>query len=141
MPYPEMLVRPMREELTRLGVEELKSAQEVDETLRQEGTTLVVVNSVCGCAARNARPAVAMALGHENRPDRSTTVFAGQDVEATAHARGYFHGYPPSSPSIALLKDGELVYMLERHQIEGRPADEIAEDLTEAFDRFCATPV
>ena len=141
MPYPEMLVRPMREELTRLGVEELKSAQQVDQTLRQEGTTLVVVNSVCGCAARNARPAIAMALGHETRPDRSTTVFAGQDVEATAHARGYFHGYPPSSPSIALLKDGELVYMMERHQIEGRPADEIAEDLTEAFDRFCATRV
>jgi putative YphP/YqiW family bacilliredoxin len=141
MPYPEMLVRPMREELTRLGVEELKSAQDVDATLRQEGTTLVVVNSVCGCAARNARPAIAMALGHDTRPDRSTTVFAGQDVEATAHARGYFHGYPPSSPSIALLKDGELVYMMERHQIEGRPADQIAEDLTEAFDRFCATRV
>jgi putative YphP/YqiW family bacilliredoxin len=141
MPYPEMLIRPMREELTRLGVEELKSAKAVDETLRQEGTTLVVVNSVCGCAARNARPAVAMALAHETRPDRATTVFAGQDVEATAHARDYFHGYPPSSPSIALLKDGELVYMMERHQIEGRPADEIAEDLTEAFDRFCATRV
>jgi putative YphP/YqiW family bacilliredoxin len=141
MPYPEMLVRPMREELTRLGVEELKSAREVDEALGQEGTTLVVVNSVCGCAARNARPAVAMALGHETRPDRSTTVFAGQDMEATTQARGYFHGYPPSSPSIALLKDGELVYMLERHQIEGRAAEEIAEDLTEAFDRFCATRV
>ena len=141
MPYPEMLVRPMREELTRLGVEELKSAQQVDETLRQEGTTLVVVNSVCGCAARNARPAIAMALGHETRPDRSTTVFAGQDVEATAHARGYFHGYPPSSPSIALLKDGELVYMMERHQIEGRDAREIASDLTQDFDRYCATPV
>jgi putative YphP/YqiW family bacilliredoxin len=141
MPYPEMLVRPMREELTRLGVEELKSAREVDEALGQEGTTLVVVNSVCGCAARNARPAVAMALGHETRPARSTTVFAGQDVEATAQARGYFQGYPPSSPSIALLKDGELVYMMERHQIEGRAADEIAEDLTEAFDRFCATRV
>ena len=141
MPYPEMLVRPMREELTRLGVEELKSAAAVDETLRREGTTLVVVNSVCGCAARNARPAIAMALSHETRPDRATTVFAGQDVEATAQARGYFHGYPPSSPSIALLKDGEIVYMMERHQIEGRPADEIAEDLTEAFDRFCAAPV
>lgn len=141
MPYPEMLVRPMREELTRLGVEELKSASDVDETLRQEGTTLVVVNSVCGCAARNARPAIAMALSHETRPDRSTTVFAGQDVEATAQARGYFHGYPPSSPSIALLKDGEIVFMMERHQIEGRPADQIAEDLTEAFDRFCATRV
>ena len=141
MPYPEMLLTPMRAELTRLGVEELKTPQQVDERLRQEGTTLVVVNSVCGCAARNARPAIAMALGHGTRPDRATTVFAGQDVEATAQARGYFHGYPPSSPSIALLKDGEVVYMMERHQIEGRDADQIAEDLTEAFDRFCATPV
>ena len=141
MPYPEMLLKPMREELTRLGVEELRTAQEVDETLRQEGTTLVVVNSVCGCAARNARPAIAIALSHETRPDRSTTVFAGQDVEATAQARGYFHGYPPSSPSIALLKDGELVYMMERHQIEGRVAEEIAEDLADAFDRYCGTRV
>ena len=140
--YDERLVAPMREELTRLGVEELRTAADVEQALGEgKGTALVVVNSVCGCAARNARPAVAMALGHENRPDRATTVFAGQDVEATAQARGYFHGYPPSSPSIALLKDGEVVYMLERHQIEGRPADEIAEDLTEAFDRFCATPV
>jgi putative YphP/YqiW family bacilliredoxin len=138
MPYPEMLVRPMREELTRLGVEELRSAGEVDETLRKGGTTLVVVNSVCGCAARNARPAVAMALRHENRPERATTVFAGQDVEATAKAREHFHGYPPSSPSIVLLKDGEVVYMLERHRIEGRDADEIAGDLTDAFDRYCA---
>jgi putative YphP/YqiW family bacilliredoxin len=141
MPYPEMLVRPMREELTRLGVEELKTAPEVDSALTREGTTLVVVNSVCGCAARNARPAVAMALQHPTRPDRATTVFAGQDVEAVAHARDHFPGYPPSSPAIALLKDGELVYMMERHQIEGRDADLIAEDLTEAFDRFCATPV
>ena len=141
MPYPELLIRPMRDELTRLGVEELKTAEEVDRALTQEGTTLVVVNSVCGCAARMARPAVAMALRHPTRPDRATTVFAGQDLEATARARGYFHGYPPSSPSIALLKDGELVYMMERHQIEGRDADQIAEDLTEAFDRFCATPV
>jgi putative YphP/YqiW family bacilliredoxin len=141
MPYPEMLVRPMREELTRWGVEELKSARDVDAALAQEGTTLVVVNSVCGCAARNARPAIALALQHPNRPDRATTVFAGQDVEAVAEARSRFHGYPPSSPSIALLKDGEVVYMMERHQIEGRDADLIAEDLTEAFDRFCATPV
>ena len=141
MPYPELLIRPMREELTRLGVEELKSAEEVEATVAREGTTLVVVNSVCGCAARNARPAVAMALHHSTRPDRATTVFAGQDVEATQQARGYFHGYPPSSPAIALLKDGELVYMMERHQIEGRDAREIAEDLTEAFDRYCATPV
>lgn len=137
MAYPEMLLRPMREELTRLGVEELKSASEVEEVLPQAGTTLVVVNSVCGCAARNARPAVAMALQHEKRPERTTTVFAGQDMEATARARDFFHGYPPSSPSIALMKDGEVVYMLERHRIEGRDADEIAADLTDAFDRYC----
>ena len=137
MPYPEMLVRPMREELSRLGVEELKTAEEVDRALQGDGTTLVVVNSVCGCAARNARPAIATALQHQTRPDRATTVFAGQDLEATAQARGYFHGYPPSSPSIALLKDGELVYMMERHQIEGRDADVIADDLADAFERFC----
>ena len=141
MPYPEMLLRPMREELTRLGVEELRTAEEVDRVLAQPGTTLVVVNSVCGCAARMARPAVAMALSHETRPDRATTVFAGQDVEATQRAREHFHGYPPSSPSIALLKDGELVYFMERHQIEGRDADQLAEDLTDAFDRICGTPV
>ena len=141
MPYPEMLLRPMREELTRLGVEEMRSAEEVDRALGQPGTTLVVVNSVCGCAARNARPAVAIALSHETRPDRATTVFAGQDVEATNQARGYFHGYPPSSPSFALLKDGEVVYFMERHRIEGRDADQIAEDLIEAFERFCGSPV
>lgn len=136
--YSEMLVRPMREELTRVGVEELKSPEEVDRVLgREEGTTLVVVNSVCGCAARNARPAVAMALRHETRPERAATVFAGQDREATEKARSYFHGYPPSSPSIALMKDGEVVLMLERHQIEGRGAEEIAVDLTDAFDRYC----
>ena len=131
----------MREELTRLGVDELRTAGDVDQVLQKEGTTLVVVNSVCGCAARNARPAIALALRHATTPDRATTVFAGQDVEATTHARSFFHGYPPSSPSIALLKDGELVYMLERHQIEGRDADQIADDLTEAFDRYCGTPV
>ena len=141
MPYPEMLLKPMRDELTRFGVEELKTADEVDRTLKQSGTTMVVVNSVCGCAARNARPAVAMAMRHDTRPDRATTVFAGQDLEATEQARGYFHGYPPSSPSIALMKDGELVYFMERHQIEGRDADQLAEDLTDAFDRFCGTPV
>ena len=141
MPYPEMLVRPMREELTRLGVEELRAVEDVDRALREPGTSLVVVNSVCGCAARNARPAVAQALRHETRPDRATTVFAGQDLDATTRARSYFHGYPPSSPAIALLKDGELVYMMERHQIEGRDAGEIADDLTHAFDRFCGAPV
>lgn len=141
MPYPEILLRPMREELTRVGVQELRSAEEVDKTFAESGTTLVVVNSVCGCAARNARPAVAMALQHDSRPDRATTVFAGQDLEATARARDYFHGYPPSSPAIGLLKDGEVVFMLERHQIEGRDADQIADDLAEAFDRFGASRV
>ena len=141
MPYPEMLVSPMRDELTRLGVEELKGAGEVDRALTGSGTTLVVVNSVCGCAARNARPAVGLALRHGTQPDRAVTVFAGQDLEATAQARSYFHGYPPSSPSIALLKDGDLVFMLERHQIEGRDADQIADDLTAAFDRFCGAAV
>ena len=141
MPYPEMLVRPMREELTRMGVEELKSAGEVDRALEDTGTTLVVVNSVCGCAARNARPAVGLALQNEILPDRVVTVFAGQDLDATERARAYLHGYPPSSPSIALLKDGDVVCMLERHQIEGRDADQIAEDLTDAFDRFCGAAV
>lgn len=138
MPYPEMLLRPMREELTRVGVEELRTPAEVGRALEESGTTLVVVNSVCGCAARNARPAVAMALSHSNRPDRATTVFAGQDLEATSEARSRFHGYAPSSPSIALLQDGDVVFMLERHQIEGRDADLIAQDLTDAFDRYCA---
>lgn len=138
MPYPEMLVAPMRQELTRLGVQEMRTADEVESTLNDaEGTTLVVVNSVCGCAARNARPAVAMALENSPRPDRMVTVFAGQDTEATARARSYFHGYPPSSPQIALLKDGDVALMLERHQIEGRTAEEIARDLAEGFDRFC----
>jgi putative YphP/YqiW family bacilliredoxin len=136
--YDERLVAPMREDLTRLGVEELKSAEAVDAKLRDStGTTLVVVNSVCGCAARNARPAVARALQHDVKPDALTTVFAGQDVDAVRQARSYFAGYPPSSPQIALLKDGKLVYMLERHQIEGRTAEEIAQDLTGAFDRYC----
>lgn len=138
MMYPEHLLVPMRQELTRLGVEELRTAEAVDATLSApSGTTLVVVNSVCGCAARNARPAVAMALSHDTKPDRSTTVFAGQDTDATARARDYFTGYAPSSPSIALLKDGDVVFMLERRQIEGRSAQEIAADLTRAFDSYC----
>ena len=137
MPYDPNLVRPMREELTRIGVKELRTADDVDKVLAAaEGTTLVVVNSVCGCAAGNARPAVAMALRHGTVPDRSVTVFAGQDLEAAARAREYLAGFRPSSPSIALLQDGELVFMLERHQIEGRPAEEIARDLTSAFDRY-----
>jgi putative YphP/YqiW family bacilliredoxin len=138
MMYDERFVTPMRQELTRLGVEEMRTPDEVDTKLHESGTTLVVVNSVCGCAARNARPAVAAALQHAVRPDHLTTVFAGQDVDATVRARSYFTGYAPSSPQIGLLKDGELVFMLERWQIEGRSADAIANDLVEAFDRFCA---
>jgi len=136
--YDERLVTPMRQELTQLGVEEMRTAQEVDIRLKNsQGTTLVVVNSVCGCAARNARPAVAKAIQHDTRPDTLTTVFAGQDIDAAQRARSYFTGYAPSSPQIALLKDGKLVYMLERHQIEGRTADDIARDLTQAFDKYC----
>jgi putative YphP/YqiW family bacilliredoxin len=138
--YDERFVTPMRQELTRLGVEEMRTPADVDAKLRNaEGTTLVVVNSVCGCAARNARPAVAAALRHTVKPDHLTTVFAGQDTEAAARARSYFTGYPPSSPQIGLLKDGKLVYMLERFQIEGRSADEIAQDLVGAFDEYCAS--
>lgn len=139
MMYPEQVLRPMREELTRLGVEELRTVASVDERLQAKGTTMVVVNSVCGCAARNARPAVAMALQNTTKPDVSATVFAGQDAEATARARGYFTGYAPSSPSIALMKDGDVVFMLERWQIEGRSAQQIAADLVGAFDKYCAT--
>jgi putative YphP/YqiW family bacilliredoxin len=139
MMYDERLVAPMRQELTRLGVEELRTAADVDARLADaRGTALVVVNSVCGCAARNARPAVAEALRHDPTPDVLTTVFAGQDTEATAAARRLFVGYRPSSPAIGLLKDGVPVFMLERHQIEGRSAAEIAADLRAAFDRYCA---
>jgi putative YphP/YqiW family bacilliredoxin len=136
--YDERFITPMRQELTRLGVEEMRTADEVDARLKDaKGTTLVVVNSMCGCAARNARPAVAMALQHEAKPETLTTVFAGQDGEATERARGYLTGYAPSSPSIALMKDGQVVFMLERWQIEGRPAGAIAEDLIGAFDEYC----
>src|ERR1700681_3981639 len=138
MMYDERFVTPMRQELTQLGVEEMRTVQEVDARLKNaHGTTLVVVNSVCGCAARNARPAVAKAIQHDNRPQTLTTVFAGQDVDAVQRASSYFTGYGPSSPQIALLKDGKLFYMLERHQIEGRTADDIAQDLTGAFDKYC----
>ena len=136
--YDERFVTPMRQELTRLGVEEMRTPAEVDQKLKDaSGTTLVVVNSVCGCAARNARPAVRAALEHDKKPEHLTTVFAGQDTDATARARSYFTGYAPSSPQIGLLKDGKLVFMLERYQIEGRSADEIAKDLVGAFDRYC----
>src|SRR3954464_11185252 len=140
--YDERFVAPMRQELTMLGVEEMRTPEEVDAKLKEtKGTTLVVVNSICGCAARNARPAVAKALQHAVKPDALTTVFAGQDIPATQRARSYFTGYPPSSPQIGLLKDGKLVFMLERHQIEGRSADEIATDITAAFDKYCNAPV
>lgn len=138
MPYPEIMIRPMREELTRLGVEELRTEADVDRTLQTtEGTVMVVVNSICGCAAGKARPGIALALQHETRPDKVATVFAGADIEATEKARSYFTGFPPSSPSIALLKDGKLVYMMQRHQIEGRGPGEIAQELTQAFDEHC----
>ncbi len=132
------MIQPMRDELTRLGIKELRTPEEVEEHLpNAKGTALVVVNSVCGCAAGQARPGVAKALGHDITPDHLFTVFAGQDKEATAKAREYFAPYPPSSPSIALMKDGELVHFIERHQIENRSAEEIAGDLTAAFDRYC----
>ena len=137
--YDEMIVAPMREELTRLGIEETRSAAAVDAVLgEKKGTVLVVVNSVCGCAAGMARPAVAEALKHNVLPDRMITVFAGNDREATQRAREYFVGYRPSSPSIALIRDGEVVKMLERWNIEGRHAAEIASDLVAAFDQYCA---
>jgi putative YphP/YqiW family bacilliredoxin len=139
MMYDERFITPMRQELTQLGIEELRTAAEVDAKLKdQHGTTLVVVNSMCGCAARNARPAVAAALRNSVRPEQLYTVFSGQDADATRQARSYITGYAPSSPSIALFKDGKLVLMIERHRIEGRSADDIASDLTAAFDKFCA---
>jgi putative YphP/YqiW family bacilliredoxin len=136
--YDERFVTPMRQELTTLGFRELRTADEVDQTLKNaKGTTLVVVNSVCGCSARMARPAVRIAIENPLKPDSLTTVFAGQDAEATERARSYFTGYAPSSPSISLMKDGKLVFMLERFQIEGRPAEEIAHDLVNAFNKYC----
>jgi putative YphP/YqiW family bacilliredoxin len=139
MPYPEIMIRPMREELTRLGFQELRTPEQVDEAVQNsEGTLMVMVNSICGCAAGKARPGVALALQHNVRPDKIATVFAGADIEATEKARNYFTGYRPSSPSIALLKDGKLLYMLERHEIEGRGPAEIAQELTQAFDKYCA---
>jgi putative YphP/YqiW family bacilliredoxin len=134
-----MFVAPMRQELTRLGVEELRTAADVDAAVRgTPGTLMIVVNSVCGCAAGRARPGVALALRHSTRPDRIATVFAGADEDASACARGYFTGRRPSSPSVGLLQNGDLVYMLERHQIENRTADQIADELTRAFDLHCA---
>jgi len=137
--YPEIMVVPMREELTRLGIEELRSAADVDQVLQGPGTTMVVVNSICGCAAGRMRPAVGLALQNATKPAKVVSVFAGQDQEATERARSYFTGYPPSSPSIGILQDGKLVYMMERRQIESRDAQAIAADLKAAFDQHCAT--
>jgi putative YphP/YqiW family bacilliredoxin len=138
MPYSEILIKPMREDLTRIGIEETRSPEQVEAAINNtKGTLLVVVNSVCGCAAGKARPGIAMALQNEAKPDRAITVFAGADIEATAAAREHFAPYPPSSPQIGLFKDGRLVFMLERHQIENRFAEQIAQELTQAFDRFC----
>ena len=139
MPYPESFIGPMREELTRLGVQELRTSDEVDAVVRQKSATvMVVVNSMCGCAAGKARPGVALALRHPVKPDVVATVFAGADLEATERVRRYCVGHLPSSPSIAILRDGQLLYMVERHQIENQSAETIARVLTEAFDRFCA---
>ncbi|MBL6666445.1 BrxA/BrxB family bacilliredoxin [Flavobacteriaceae bacterium] len=135
--YPAEIVRPMKEELTTIGFEELLSSDAVESALSKSGTALVVVNSVCGCAAANARPAVRISLNNENTPDHLYTVFAGVDREATDTARAKMMPFPPSSPSLALFKDGELVHMIERHHIEGRTAQLIAENLTEAFNEFC----
>jgi putative YphP/YqiW family bacilliredoxin len=135
--YPEPFIAPMRAELTRLGFEDLRTPDAVDTAVKQPGTTMIVVNSVCGCAAGKARPGIALALTKGKRPDHLTTVFAGADVEATEQARGYFAPYPPSSPAIALLKDGKVVFMMERRQIEGTPADVIATELRKAFEEHC----
>jgi bacilliredoxin len=138
MPYPESFIGPMRQELTRLGIQELKTAAQVDDVVGQsQGAVMIVVNSMCGCAAGKARPGIALALRHAVKPTVIATVFAGGDIEATERARSYFTGYPPSSPSIAILRDGKLVYMMERRQIENQTADAIARNLTEAFDQVC----
>jgi putative YphP/YqiW family bacilliredoxin len=140
--YPEIMVVPMREELTRLGVQELRSAEDVDRALsEQPGTAMVVVNSICGCAAGRMRPAVRAALQNSNRPERVFSVFAGQDAEATERARSYFTGYPPSSPSIALLRDGKLIHMMQRSDIEHREAADIANELRRVFDQHCAASI
>lgn len=135
--YPEELVKPMREDLTTHGFNALYTAEEVDNAIKKEGTTLVVVNSVCGCAAANARPGAKMSLGNAKHPDHKVTVFAGVDADATNRARSYMIPFPPSSPCIALFKNGELAHMLERHHIEGRPAEVISENLIEAYNEHC----
>lgn len=137
MPYPEYLIAPMRQEMVDMGARECRTVADVDDALKSRGVVMMVVNSVCGCAAGKARPGIALALRHGNKPDRVATVFAGADVDATERARGYFTGYPPSSPSIALFQNGQLVYMLERRNIENRDAYSIATELTQAFDKYC----
>ena len=137
--YPEIMLVPMREELTHVGIREARTAAEVDAALAQPGTTLLVVNSICGCAAGKMRPAVRMALQHDTTPTQAITVFAGQDAEATEKARSYFAGNPPSSPAIAILRDGQLVYLMQRSAIESSTAPAIAQELTRAFDTHCAT--
>lgn len=139
MAYPEFMIRPMREELTRVGVEETKTPEAVRQAIEETpGTVMVIVNSVCGCAAGKARPGIAMALQNNVKPDRTITVFAGADLEATTTARNYFTGYMPSSPSVGLLKDGKLVYMMQRRDIETRFADQIRDELVKAFNQHCA---
>ena len=139
MPYPEYLVAPMRQELTAIGARECRTPADVDDVLKSPGVTMLVVNSVCGCAAGKARPGIAMSLQHQNRPTTVATVFAGADMEATDRARQLMTGFAPSSPSIALFRDGKLVYMVERRDIEQRSAEGIADLLTMAFDKYCAT--
>ncbi|MGH7518950.1 MAG: BrxA/BrxB family bacilliredoxin [Gemmatimonadales bacterium] len=142
MPYDPRLVAPMRGEMVQMGARELTTVADVDQTLGdQHGTTLVFVNSVCGCAAGNARPALRLALAHPVRPQEIVTVFAGQDIEATARARQYFPDYAPSSPSMALIRDGEVVHFVHRHQIEGRSPQDVAAHLTAAFDKYCGATV
>ncbi|HWB15881.1 MAG TPA: BrxA/BrxB family bacilliredoxin [Vicinamibacterales bacterium] len=138
MPYPEYLIAPMRQELVDVGARECRTPAEVDAALKTPGVVMMVVNSVCGCAAGKARPGIALALEHPAKPDTVATVFAGADIEATEHARSFFTGFPPSSPSIALLRDGKLLYMVERRDIESRSAESIADLLTMAFDKYCA---
>jgi putative YphP/YqiW family bacilliredoxin len=138
MPYPEYLIAPMRQELTEIGARECRTPAQVDEVLKTPGVVMMVVNSVCGCAAGKARPGIAMSLSHPHKPETLATVFAGADIEATARAREYLSEFPPSSPSIALLRDGKVLYMIERRDIESRSAHAIADMLTLAFDKHCA---
>ena len=136
--YPEMMIIPMREELTRAGIQEARSSADVDAALAQPGTTMIVVNSICGCAAGKMRPGVRLALQNATKPDQSVTVFAGQDREATEHARSFLQGHPPTSPAIAIFRDGQLVYLMQRSAIESSTAPAIAQELTRAFETYCA---